>query len=207
MRRALLPVAALLLAAVPLGLWPSGVFAASPTCLGKPATHVMHAGDPEYDGTPGDDVVVGSSGLDRIILDNSGGTDLACGGASSDFLTVSGAGSIADGGSGNDGVHASNGATARGGAGNDTVSASYGGTADGGSGNDVVTGVYADALRGGSGGDTVYNDFGSSAIDAGSGDDTVFNLLGGHPTVDCGSGRDTVEARGSATVRRCEIVR
>src|SRR5687767_4405370 len=114
MRRVVLSFAALLSLGITFGLDQSSVVAA-PTCFGKPATHVMQRGDPQYTGTAGNDVVVGSSGKDDIFLITTGGTDFVCGEGGADVIEVSGAGDIADGGTGNDFVRSRFGALAKGG--------------------------------------------------------------------------------------------
>src|SRR5262245_8181524 len=78
------PFATLLLAALPLGLWPSTAWA-GPTCLGKPATHVMQPGEGIFNGGPGNDVVVGSEAGDKVHLDG-GGIDVVCGNGGVDLL-------------------------------------------------------------------------------------------------------------------------
>jgi hypothetical protein len=87
MRRALLSLAVVLTAAVPLGVGHQQV-AAAVTCLGKPATQVMQRGELIYFGTAGDDVVVGSNGDDEILLHLTGGTDRVCGGAGNANLVM-----------------------------------------------------------------------------------------------------------------------
>jgi hypothetical protein len=186
--RSLLPLAALLLAAVPFRLHPASAFAA-PSCFGKPATHVMQPGEGTYVGTPGDDIELAFGG---------GGTDLACGGPGSkaagglgaDSFVAAYFGATADGGSGNDlGVYAEGaGSVADGGTGADEVDANEGGTAYGGSGNDRLD------YWGGAGG----------GLYGGSGRDTLTASFDAFPAVmDCGSGDDAYQP-GSATVRRCE---
>jgi Ca2+-binding RTX toxin-like protein len=210
MRRALLPLAALLLAAVPLGPRPSAAFAAG-TCFGKPATHVVHRGDPFYFGTADDDVVVGSAGLDVIQVESSGGSDRVCGGGGNDEIFV-GAGGIADGGTGNDDMYAWYGGTARGGAGNDAIVAIYDGSrAEGGSGADFVVAQALYGTRatadGGSGDDVVVGQgIGTYTLLGGSGADRVVNQ-GFDSAIDCGSGTDTVTPGVATDVRRCEKVR
>jgi hemolysin type calcium-binding protein len=205
MRRALLAVlAALLLAAVPLGLRPSVAWA-TPTCFGEPATHVMHAGEGEFDGTPGVDVVVGSPGPDLIGVAFSAGADLVCGGGGNDQIVLSGSGEKADGGPGNDFISASDGSEARGGSGNDTViAAGATGRADGGSGDDVVSASDGATGSGGSGNDLVEGTV-PAALYGGSGSDTVRSLSPSPGTkIDCGSASDLVQANGATDVRRCE---
>lgn len=196
-------LAAFLLAVLALGT-PGTAIGAAPTCFGKPATHVMHAGDGPYTGTDGDDVVVGSPGNDLIDLFASLGNDLACGGEGDDGIHILTGGSKADGGPGQDQVFASNSGQVWGGSGNDIVevAGSFGGLADGGSGNDFVYAVVGATGKGGSGNDLV------EGLDAGflsgdSGSDKLQNDSG-TPRIDCGSAYDLVFANGATDVHRCE---
>lgn len=222
LRRALVLVV-MILAAVPMAE-PSTVFAA-PTCFGQPATYVMPSGGGVFYGTPGNDVVVGSSAYDFIDFFiggahvQPGGVDLACGGGGNDYIYVAGLGSKADGGSGNDKLLGVGSAIMFGGAGDDVVQArcctanpsdppTLG---DGGSGNDTLTADFTGHIIGGSGNDSLMCDNSADnafcvALEGGSGDDTLRNLDGGAtPLLDCGSGRrDKVFANGALTVRNCE---
>jgi hypothetical protein len=205
--RALAAVLVLVVAAVPLGLAPSAV-AAAPRCFGKPATHVMKIGDPLYAGTASDDVVVGSKGADSIFLQNSGGVDRVCSGGGNDHLAITGTGSIADGGAGNDVMTGYEGATLRGGTGNDAVVADgTGGRAEGGSGDDEVTASSGAIADGGSGNDEVRASLHGSAaaLYGGSGRDRVIDDSFLVPKIDCGSGRDEVDAGGATSVKNCEV--
>ncbi len=94
-------------------------------------------------------------------------------------------GGDADGGTGNDFVRSRFGALSRGGAGDDIAIALDGGTTDGGSGDDIVRGAEAAALFGGSGNDRVES-------------------TSGDPTIDCGSGTDTVVEDADPSGRGCE---
>jgi Ca2+-binding RTX toxin-like protein len=203
MRGALLSVAAFFLAAVPLGLAPAAAFAA-PTCLGKPATHVMQPGEGTFHGGPGNDVVVGSSVSDNVELDE-GGFDVVCGNGGVDFLEVYGPGSIADGGPGNDWISAYYGSTGRGGSGADTIQATQAnGRAEGGSGSDTLFTENGGVADGGSGDDTLLG-FSAGALYGGSGSDFV---RGYDETVliDCGAAYDRYFADAGVEVRRCEDV-
>jgi Ca2+-binding RTX toxin-like protein len=201
MRRICLSLAAVLLAAVPLGLRPSTSLAAS--CFGQPATHVMHAGDPNYEGTPGNDVVIGSTGPDSIRLLVLGGVDLVCGGGGDDRIFVAGPGSKADGGAGRDTIQVNDGGLALGSSGGDFLSAFHDGSrAEGGSGDDEVRVAIGASGDGGSGDDWLDGQ-GSGPITGGSGNDTVVSRFGTAP-IDCGSGTDRVFARDSTDIRRCE---
>ncbi len=177
----------------------------TPTCNGVPATDYLTTPG-TLNGTPGDDVLVGSSGNDVIngldgndlicgsttfacsIGPSFGGNDKLYGGTGNDTL-LDNCGpeppaNEGDGGSGNDILRIKG--KAVGGSGNDSQVRSMGGTADGGSGNDTVEGQGATLLLGGSGSDEVDND-------------------GGTPKIDCGSAVDTVDRDGATDVRRCEV--
>src|SRR6266550_9036038 len=103
-------------------LWPAvAARAATPTCLGQPATVVGSSGDDNpLLGTSGDDVIVGRAGND--VIRGRGGKDLICGNGGADTL---------DGGDGAD--------TMQGGDGDDTLT---GGAGDdrflGGAGKDTA---------------------------------------------------------------------
>ncbi|SEK39214.1 hypothetical protein SAMN05421666_1597 [Roseovarius nanhaiticus] len=140
------------------------------------------------DGGAGDDVVTargatvtGGEGDDRITITSGAatggagddrlvsfgmGTSLLQGGAGADSLSVSGAGSEAFGGSGNDFIGTSNGAAGFGGAGDDRMQVDSGTRADGGAGNDVFT---------------VWNQFrdpdGPATVTTGDGADTINALV------------------------------
>ncbi len=169
----------------------------TPRCNGKVATIV---GSGAINGTEGNDVIVGSKGAD--VINGAGGIDTICGLDGDDNISLGGSGSWADGGSGDDQIHASFGAKALGGSGYDKMWAesdawvlggsgeddlyiSSGGIGDGGSNNDLLFGEDAQKLLGGSGQDWLIDDGG-----------TVF--------MDCGSDRDYYETDNDPTVRRCE---
>jgi Ca2+-binding RTX toxin-like protein len=182
------------------------VSAAVPRCHGKPATHVMKPGDPEYVGTPDNDVVVGSPSDDVMNLGPTGGSDIACGGGGNDIIFLGRPGSIADGGPGADSIQVGAGGTAYGGSGEDfVVVATEGAVGYGGSGSDWVIAAVGAVADGGSGNDTVEDAGGDSAIAlyGGSGSDTVINH-NGTPKIDCGSAYDSVYISGATDVRRCE---
>jgi Ca2+-binding RTX toxin-like protein len=199
---------ALVLIALLIGMivLPATPVAAATSCLGKPATHVMKPGDAPYNGTAGNDVVIGTSGADTIFLDQSGGIDRVCGLGGNDTLSSRGIGGGAEGGTGNDNIVVILSAVGRGGAGNDTVAAYYDGArAEGESGSDTVHAGIGGNADGGSGDDIVTV---AQALTAagGSGDDTITNVEG-NPAIDCGSGHDTVTPNGATNVLRCEVVR
>ncbi len=71
-----------------------------PTCAGEPATIVGTPGDDVLSGTSGADVIVGLAGDD--VLTGEGGDDLLCGGTGADTLTASGGADRVRGGRGDD---------------------------------------------------------------------------------------------------------
>lgn len=208
MRRVLVPLACLFLV-FPAGLAPNAAATVTPPICISRQTFVTHTATKwlttpgTLEGTPGDDVLVGSLGSDTIR--GLGGNDVICGfpgglsapGGEPDVIDGDGGDDdmvgrgVLDGGSGNDYVLAFRlGSRAYGGSGADTVRADTGATADGGSGDDVVqNGNPSNA--------------GGVALKGGSGSDTVLNY-DGNPTIDCGAAYDLVYANGATDVRRCE---
>ena len=216
MRRLLFVVVGIFVASLATIAAPTGpVAAATSTCNGKTATIVATGASP-INGTPGDDVIVGTAagetinGLDgNDTICGGGGNDVISGGNNDDALFGQDGDDFLDGGNGNDSLHGGDGDdflvesgvapdndTLYGDAGNDTISDLVGSNvAKGGAGRDniEVTGkVYGE-----SGNDyiLVASETSTGAHDAyvsgGSGDDMIF-LHGG--TADGGSGDDTVVA-------------
>ena len=108
--------------------------AATPTCGGRPATHIGTPGDDVLVGTNGDDVMVGRGGND--VLRGRGGDDALCGGRGDDILSGGPGDDVLRGGRGHDDL--------RGGAGGDNLV--------GNEGDDLLRGgADADILRGGRG--------------------------------------------------------
>ena len=62
-----------------------------------------------------------------------------------------------------------------------------------------------DWLSGGPGNDTINTGRGSNVVRAGSGNDTVNAKNGRRDSIDCGPGRDTVEADAKDVLRSCEV--
>ena len=147
-------------------------------------------GNDVVDARAGHDCVDGAAGNDR--LSGNVGNDRLSGGDGSDgLLGDSGADSL-NGGSGADNL--------LGGLGNDGLT--------GGAGNDRLSGgAGADSVNGGAGNDRLD---GGAAIDrfsAGAGNDAVFARDGKRERIDCGSGRDVVQAdRVDRVSRNCERV-
>jgi Ca2+-binding RTX toxin-like protein len=109
-------------------------------CDGRPASHTWLDASGQYgptffDGTNGDDVIVGSDGDDNI--DAGPGDDFVCGGPGDDSLDGGDGGDVVIGGPGDDGPS--------GGPGNDTL---VGGAGDddpeGGPGHDFIVGGDGD---------------------------------------------------------------
>jgi len=149
-------------------------------------------------GGPGDDLLVGGNGDDT--LDGGPGADDLLGQQNNDTL---------DGGSGPDRLSGGGGAdTLRGGPGNDVLR--------GEGGNDKLYGQGGnDTLIGGPGNDTIREvptayvatdplDTGRNRIEAGGGRDNIDVANGKRDVVDCGPGRDTVNADKIDRLKNCE---
>jgi len=93
----------------------------------------------------------------------------------------------------------------KGGAGNDTLTgSSRGDDLDGELGDDTINGGAGnDVLEGGLGVDTITGGAGSDSISGGAGKDVLNARDGEHDTINCGLGRDTVNADASDTKKRC----
>ncbi len=191
--------------------------AKTPRCYGKVATQWLTEPGTLL-GTPGNDVLVGSSGndtIDAVFQNNEGGIDLICGGKGDDTIYIAGplytTGSKADGGSGRDSVSAYATAVAHGGSGDDfqvVAQGRYGAVAYGDSGIDVVRAADGGTVYGGSGNDIVENisTTGIGHLYGGSGNDTLYGYFTVDSYMDCGSGFDTVTPTGSTHVKDCEVV-
>ncbi|MFT7474328.1 MAG: 5'-nucleotidase/UDP-sugar diphosphatase [Verrucomicrobiales bacterium] len=144
----------------------------TPTCAGQVATIVGNGAT--INGTPGDDVIVGTAAANTI---NAGaGNDVVCGG---------GGGDIIFGGPGRDLLFGENGPDQmwgnagndllRGGPGNDLLLAGFGrDVVFGGPNADLIAGgPGADLLRGGTGNDTVSGGNGPDIVEGGRGNDIV----------------------------------
>ena len=157
-----------------------------------------------YGGTGNDHVLVSSNGGSYAwggpgndVVEGRGKSDNLHGGRGDDVLRATGVGpENASGGRGNDrfemgGAGTFAGGTIRGGAGNDTVLVAADSRAGfdirGGSGNDLIT----SGARPGR----------SDQVRAGLGNDHVLAADGNADTIDCGAGRDSVEADQLDTVR------
>jgi hypothetical protein len=136
-------------------------------------------------GTPGDDVIVGRAGRDR--LDGRGGDDIICGGADHDRI---------DGGGGRDWISGGDGKDyLLGGKKRDELR--------GGSGRDALAGGgAADTLRGGAQRDVIGGGGGADEMFGGSGPDM---FLGGG-AVDSANGGDGVDWCGAETIVACEML-
>jgi extracellular elastinolytic metalloproteinase len=80
---------------------------ASPTCMGLPATKIGTDVANVIKGGPGQDVILGNGGNDKI--DGKGGADLICAGPGNDSLTGGGGVDRFDGGDGNDAIYSRDG--------------------------------------------------------------------------------------------------
>lgn len=189
-----------------------------PTCFGKPATQWLTQPGTLL-GTAGNDVFVGSAGADILdaftfhVGSTPGGVDLICGRGGDDSIALSGPGSKADGGSGNDAFYVGTGAWATGGSGNETMVADGAGSiALGGSGNDQLAALDGGTIDGSSGNDELQAGGDDVVLRGGSGED----LLQDHPsggthqplrvTLDCGTNFDSYSVTGPSTTvaKSCE---
>jgi len=136
-RFAALPIAILTLA--PSLIAVSAADAATPRCAGRTATRVGTPGNDVIFGTGGVDVIVAGAGNDRIY--GFGGNDIICAGNGADYVEA---------GFGNDRVF-------------------------GGNGNDSLRGGYGfDRILGGNGSDWLVGDPGRDYIAGGNGNDDIF---------------------------------
>jgi hypothetical protein len=140
-----------------------------PTCAGKLATIIVARGTAHVSGTPGADVIIGSS-LGETI-DGAGGDDTICAGAGNDRVRGGAGDDLLVGDDGNDDV--------RGGTGNDRLAGGNGpDRVDGGSGNDLID----EQNLGGNGHDRLFG---------GTGRDIVRTAGATSDKVNCGAGRDS----------------
>jgi Ca2+-binding RTX toxin-like protein len=173
--------------------------ASTPMCFGRPATIV---------GTPGDDRLVGQSGVSDVIYGGGGddvivggdfygddetpgaAPDLLCGGPGNDYVEGSPGNDRLSGGSGDDVVDGANGADVeRGDGGHDIVGGGSFEEAD--SANDVS--------RGGSGDDVLAGGWGHDRLYGQRGNDTLYDEECDGPTLlDGGAGRDYLESWSSS---------
>ena len=143
-----------------LAVVPAGAQAQPPTCFGEPATIVAVAGE-RTTGTPGPDVIVGTSGPDDIR--GRGGDDLICGLGGPDIIRGNAGADLIAGGPGPDQVW--------GGRGADTI--------NGGNGRDEIWGGGAgDTIAGNGGQDEVWGGAGSDVIDGGVAHDRIRGQAG-----------------------------
>jgi Ca2+-binding RTX toxin-like protein len=170
--------------------------AATPTCFGKPATHVMQPGEGTYDTRNGlVDVVVGTSGADTIRGPGEFGPttdvgDYLCGGPGNDRIFGSAGPDHINGGDGDDNVEGWRGAdVVQGNAGNDRVDEGSMDSQD--RANDI--------LRGGIGNDTLIAGWGKDKAYGDDGSDKLYDLECDGPTVlDGGGGNDSLESYSSS---------
>lgn len=137
----------------------------TPSCQGRLATAYGSNGKDTFEGTDGDDVIVGLGGKDTI---KSGkGSDRICGGGGADKIKSGGGNDKIDAAGGNDKVWGGPGKDkVRGGAGHDKLW--------GGGGNDTLKGEKGnDRLWGGPGNDKLYGGKGKDRIVGGPGKDKI----------------------------------
>ena len=160
--------------------------AASPTCLGKPAT--IASDDPRIEGTDGPDVIVAGPGANEIY--GLGGDDTICGSSGNDTIYGGRGNDTVDGGPGRDWVFGEHG--------NDRLDGAAGDedTVDGGPGDDRLSGGPGDF-------DLVIGGAGHDRIDGGAGSHDIasYESAGGAVEIDLGAGR----VRGAEQERLSEI--
>jgi hypothetical protein len=149
-------------------------------CRGRPATVRARPGSRRLVGTAGADVIVGGRRAD--VIDGRAGNDRICGRGGGDRL--------------------------RGGRGDDRLSGQAGrDRLAGGRGNDLLSGGAGnDRLSGGSGKDLLIGGSGRDRMSGGPGNDRILAADRRRDLVDCGPGRDSVEADRFDRLRRCERV-
>ncbi|MGI9606062.1 MAG: CAP domain-containing protein [Acidimicrobiales bacterium] len=182
LNRRIVAVAAILsFVAAFLVVFPSDVGASSHTCNGLSATIVGTPGDDVLHGTDGVDVIVGLAGADVIF--GHDGNDVICSGPGPDRIWAGVGNDVVYGNGGNDRI--------KGDLGRDHLFA--------GNGNDVVAGqAGADLLYGGSGRDKLAGGRGSDMLMGGDGNDRMFgqdgiDVLHGEANTDfCDSQGDTL---------------
>jgi len=170
--------------------------AATPTCFGKPATHVMQPGEGTYyTRTDVVDVVVGTSGVDAILGPGEDGPatdvgDYLCGGAGNDRIFGSAGPDHINGGDGDDSLEGWRGAdVVQGNAGNDRLD----------EGSEASQDRANDILRAGGGNDTVIVGWGKDKAYGDAGTDKLYDLECDGPTVlDGGGGNDYLESYSSS---------
>ena len=141
-----------------------------------------------YNGSSGNDTLVGGSGNDKLSGKNGDDTLIAGGG--NDNLDGGNGDDTLDGGDGNDDLDGGNGNDMLvAGAGNDSLS--------GGNGNDVLSGGAGnDTLKGDNGNDTLDAGAGSDTVTAGNGDDVAIYVMsdniGATDVYDGNNGNDTL---------------
>jgi hypothetical protein len=170
-------------------------------------------------GTPFADRLAGNDGRNQLagaggddVLTGRGGDDFLDGGEGDDALSGDLGRDIVDGGVGRDvaGYKSSPGGVLV------YLAAGGGGTSSAASGKDVLLGIEdvigsphndnllgnagANRLAGGAGRDRLVGGPGTDALDGGEGDDGIESADGVHDIVNCGAGRDTVDADRSDTV-------
>jgi Ca2+-binding RTX toxin-like protein len=189
----LAPVLGLTLGVLTFGIPTMASAGGVPTCFGRTATIVGHAGPERIEGTPGNDVIVGLGSRD--IISGGEGNDFICGNNGSDVI---------DGGPGDDSLS--------GGYGRDFIT--------GVDGDDLILGGQgADTLNFGdeeNGDDQVFGGRGDDDLHAGVGIDRLFGNRGDDflaegevdaPLVDLfsgGTGADTCFAGVEDELRGCE---
>jgi len=140
-------------------------------------------GNLKLKGSPGDDVLNGGVGADRIY--GRSGDDTIDGGAGDDRIKGGSGDDEISGGDGDDHI--------KGGRGNDVISGGGGDDRiDGGRGDDIIDGGAGDdRIKGGSGDDLISGGEGNDRLKGGSGDDDIFGGAG-NDFIEGGEGADVV---------------
>lgn len=165
-----------------------------PACEGVPATILGSPGDDVLFGTTGPDVIVARGGADRVL--GGDGDDLICLGAGADRGYGNAGNDVVRGGGGDD--------HAEGNAGVDRLL--------GGAGADTLMGgEEADVIRGGGGADLLYGLAGDDRMRGGVGDDTLSgwagdDILYGGPGYDVLRGGDGYDICYTGEDSACESV-
>lgn len=147
-------------------------------------------------GTPGSDLLTGTSGDDVIC--GLGGNDVIEGGSGADLIVGNSGDDTIEGGGGKDSI--------RGGSGNDAVDGDRkNDVIAGGSGDDTLRGNGGfDTLRGGSGKDTLQGGNGDDILRGGGDNDTLKGFRG-DDILNGGKGTDTCKpGTGNDKVKNCE---
>ncbi|MFT7475329.1 MAG: Ca2+-binding RTX toxin-like protein [Verrucomicrobiales bacterium] len=178
--------------------FPSNSVQVQPSCNGLPVTVFVSNGDVP---TAGDDVILGTDGVD--VISAGMGDDTVCGRGGNDVINGGPGADWVDAGLGDDTVFGLGGDdVAFGGEGDDTLIGFEGDDRlDGGVGVDTLNGgPGSDTMFGGDDADRIFGQDGIDTVFAGGGDDFVIGALGadvlnggpGNDVINGGPGNDTI---------------